>query len=76
MTIEGVFAILGFVVLLGGIVVYFFRQRGGDGPAVGSVPKTFRPWVNAWYGINRWPIPFDRDGSLIPVAQRKRATDS
>jgi hypothetical protein len=29
--------------------------------------------VNAWYGLNRWPIPFDRDGELIPVEQRERA---
>ena len=55
-------------------MVYFFRQRGGDGPPVGQIPKTFRPWVNAWYGVNRWPIPFDRDGELIPVEDRKRAS--
>ena len=74
MAIEGVFAIIGVIVLLGGIVLYFFRQRGGEGPPVGDVPKPFRPWVNAWYGLNRWPIPFDRDGNLIPVDDRKRAS--
>jgi hypothetical protein len=76
MTIEAVGIIAGLVVLVVGVVIYFFRQRGGDGPPVGEVARTFRPWVNAWYGLNRWPIPFDRDGSLIPVDQRKRATDS
>jgi len=74
MTIEAVFGIIGVAVLVVGIVVYFFRQRGGGGPEVGAVPRTFRPWVNAWYGLNRWPIPFDRDGSLIPVEDRKRAS--
>ena len=74
MAIEGVFAIIGVIVLLGGIVLYFFRQRGGEGPPVGEVPKTFRPWVNAWYGLNRWPIPFTRHGELIPVEDRKRAS--
>jgi hypothetical protein len=74
MTVEGVFALLGVIVLLGGIVLYFLRQRGGEGPPVGEVPRAFRSWVNAWYGLNRWPIPFDRDGSLIPVEDRKRAS--
>ena len=74
MAIEAVFGIIGLVVLLGGIVIYFFRQRGGEGPPVGEVPRTFRPWVNAWYGLNRWPIPFDRDGALIPVEDRERAS--
>jgi hypothetical protein len=73
MTIELVGIIAGIVVLLGGIVIYFFRQRGGDGPPVGDVPRTFRPWVNAWYGLNKWPIPFDRQGELIPIDERKRA---
>jgi len=74
MAIEAVFGIIGLVVLLGGIVIYFFRQRGGEGPPVGEVPRAFRPWVNAWFGLNRWPIPFDRDGSLIPVEDRERAS--
>ena len=74
MTIEAVFIIIGVAVLIVSIMVYFFRQRGGDGPPVGQIPKTFRPWVNAWYGVNRWPIPFDRDGELIPVEDRKRAS--
>jgi len=74
MAFESVAVIIGVIVLLGGIVLYFFRQRGGEGPPVGDVPKTFRPWVNAWYGLNRWPIPFTRDGELIPVEDRKRAS--
>ena len=73
MAFESVAIIIGVVVLLGGIVLYFFRQRGGEGPPVGDVPKAFRPWVNAWYGLNRWPIPFDRDGNLIPIDERERA---
>jgi len=74
MTTEAVFGIIGAAVLLGGIVVYFIRQRGGEGPPVGDVPKNLRPWVNAWHGVNRWPIPFDREGNLIPVEDRKRAS--
>ena len=74
MAFESVAIIIGVIVLLGGIVLYLFRQRGGEGPPVGEVPSTFRPWVNAWYGVNRWPIPFDRDGELIPVEDRKRAS--
>jgi len=74
MAFESVAIIIGVIVLLGGIVLYLFRQRGGAGPPVGEVPSTFRPWVNAWYGLNRWPIPFDRDGNLIPVDDRKRAS--
>ncbi len=74
MTIESLAVVAGLVVLVVGIVVYLLRQRGGEGPVVGEVPRTFRPWVNAWYGVNRWPIPFDRDGELIPVEKRERAS--
>lgn len=74
MTIEQLAIIAGVLVLLGGIVVYLLRQRGGEGPPVGDVPRTFRPWVNAWYGVNKWPIPFDRQGELIPVEKRQRAS--
>ena len=74
MAIEAVFGIIGLVVLLGGIVIYFFRQRGGEGPPVGEVPRAFRSWVNAWFGLNKWPIPFDRSGELIPVEKRERAS--
>ena len=73
MTIEAVFGIIGVAVLVVGIVVYLISQRGGDGPEVGEVPRSFRPLVNAWYGVNRWPIPYDREGNLIPVEDRKRA---
>jgi len=74
MTIEAVFGIIGAIVLVGGVLLYLLRQRGGEGPAVGEVPRTFRPLVNAWFGVNRWPVPFDRDGTLIPIEQRKRAS--
>ena len=74
MTIEQIGIIVGLLVLVGGIVLYLLRQRGGDGPVVGAVPRPFRSWVNAWYGLNRWPIPFDRHGELIPVEDRKRAS--
>ena len=74
MTIESIAIIAGLVVLVVGIVAYFVRQRGGEGPVVGEVPRPFRSWVNAWHGLNRWPIPFDRDGELIPVEKRERAS--
>ena len=74
MTVEQIGIILGVAVLIGGIVIYLVRSRGGDGPPVGNVPRFARPLVNAWHGLNRWPIPFDRDGELIPVAERKRAS--
>lgn len=74
MTIEGVFGIIGVAVLLVGVIVYLVRQRGGEGPEVGEVPRVFRPWVNAWYGVNRWPIPYDGEGNLIPVEDRRRAS--
>ena len=74
MTIESLAAIVGVVVLVGGVVIYLLRQRGGEGPPVGDgVPRSLRPLANAWYGVNRWPIPFDRDGDLIPVEKRERA---
>jgi hypothetical protein len=73
MTIEQVGIAVGLVVLVAGIVGYLLRQRGGDGPPVGDIPRPLRSLVNAWYGLNRWPIPFDRDGELIPVEQRERA---
>ena len=74
MSIESIAIIAGLIVLVGGIVVYFVRQRGGAGPVVGEVPRPFRSWVNAWHGLNRWPIPFDRDGELVPVEKRERAS--
>lgn len=74
MTIEQIAIIAGILVLVGGIVRYLIRQRGGAGPAVSeSVPRFARPWVNAWHGLNKWPIPFDREGNLIPVEERRRA---
>ena len=73
MTIEQIAIIAGGILLVGGIVRYLVKQRGGDGPHVGNVPRFARPWVNAWHGLNRWPIPFDREGNLIPVEERKRA---
>jgi hypothetical protein len=74
MTVEQIAMIAGAIVLVGGIVVYLVRQRGGEGPPVGEVPRFLRPLTNAWYGVNRWPIPFDRDGELIPIERRKRAS--
>jgi len=74
MTIESIGVVIGIAVIIGGIVIYLFRQRGGEGPPVGDVPRSFRPLANAWYGVNRWPIPFDRGGELIPVEDRKRAS--
>jgi hypothetical protein len=76
MTIESIGIIVGFAVLLGGIVFYLVRERGTEGPPVGNVPRFMHKWVNAWHAVNKWPIPFDRDGNLIPVDQRKRATDT
>lgn len=73
MSIETVGLIVGVVVLLGGMALYLGRQRGGDGPPVGEVPRSLRSLTNAWYGVNRWPIPFDRQGELIPREQRERA---
>ncbi len=73
MTIELISLMVGLAVLVGGLVIYLLRQRGGEGPQVGEVPRPFRSWVNAWFGLNRWPIPFDRDGDLIPVEKRERA---
>lgn len=74
MTIEQIAIIAGIVVLLGGIIRYLLRQRGGEGPVVtDSVPRFARPWVNAWHGLNRWPIPFTREGELIPPEKRERA---
>ena len=74
MTIEQIAIIAGVVLLFAGVIRYFVRQRGGDGPPVGEVARPFRSWVNAWYGVNRWPIPFDRNGELIPVENRERAS--
>lgn len=73
MTIEQIGIIAGFGVLVGGVVLYLVRQRGTEGPPVGEVPRAFRSWVNAWYALNRWPIPFTRNGELIAVSERTRA---
>ena len=74
MTIETIGLIVGILVGVGGMAFYLQRQRGGEGPAVGEVARPLRNLVNAWYGLNRWPIPFDKQGELIPVEQRERAS--
>ena len=75
MPIESVAAIVGFAVIVVSIVLYLRSQRGTAGPEVGRVPRVARPIANAWFAVMDWPIPFDRDGNLIEVEQRRRARE-
>ncbi len=72
MTAETVFIWIGVGVVLVSVAIYLRGRRGGAGPVVGYIPKPFRGVVNAWFGVMRWPIPFDGDGQLIPVEKRER----
>jgi hypothetical protein len=75
MPIESLAVILGIIVIAVSVVLYLRSQRGGAGPEVGYVPGFLRGIANAWFGVMDWPIPFDRSGQLIPVAQRRRARE-
>lgn len=75
MTIEPFAILAGLVVILVSIVMYLRSQRGSAGPTVGRVARSLRPLTNAWFGVMDWPIPFDRDGELIPVESRRRARE-
>ena len=75
MTIEQISILIGLVVIIVSAVLYLRGQRGSAGPQVGYVPRFLRPIANGWFGIMNWPIPFDRDGELIPVEERRRSRD-
>lgn len=75
MTIEQIAILVGFVVIVVSIVLYLRGQHGGVGPQVGYVPRFLRPIANAWFGLMNWPIPFDKQGELIPVDERRRSRD-
>ena len=75
MTIETIAILAGVAVILVSVVLYLRGQRGSAGPRVGYVPRFLRPIANAWFGLMNWPIPFDREGELIPMAERRRSRD-
>jgi len=75
MTIEQISILIGFVVILVSAVLYLRGQRGSAGPRVGYLPRFLRPIANAWFGVMNWPIPYDSDGELIPVEERRRSRD-
>ena len=75
MTIEQIAIIVGLAVILVSVVMYLRSQRGAAGPQVGYVPRFLRPIANGWFGLMNWPIPFDSEGELIPIEERKRPRD-
>ena len=75
MTFEQIAIIIGIAVILVSAVMYLRSQRGNPGPEVGYVPRFLRPIVNGWFGLMNWPIPYNREGELIPVDERRRSRD-
>jgi len=75
MTIEQIAIVAGILVIVVMGAIYLRRQSGSDGPPVGYIPKFLRPITNAWFGVMNWPIPYDREGDLIPENERRRSKD-
>lgn len=76
MTLESIAIVAGLAVIVISTAGYVRAQRGGPGPTVGHVARILRPFTNAWFGIMNWPIPFDRNGELIPIDERRRTGES
>lgn len=74
---EHLRALAPILIIIVGVVfvgpqMYAQLRRGGPGPFMGYIPPFLRDSVNRQARRMEWPVPFDEDGELIPLAERRR----